>query len=204
MLVTPPPRMYSPYVVPSDPASRSDPLPPFVAIRIRGGDDAAFELVFRTYYEPLCAFAFRFVTSSERAEDLVQDAFSALWTSRATLEIRTSLRAYLYASVRNRALNLRKHDEVVGEWERDESDDDVRLLHPHPLQPDELLDRDQLGSRLAAAFDALPERCAVIMRLRWREQLSYAEIAESVGISVKGVEKQLSRGLLALRTILSS
>ena len=174
-------------------------LPADVAARIRAGDAKAFELVFRAYYQPLCAFAARFVSDPAAAEDLVQDAFGAIWSGRGALVIKTSLRAYLYASVRNRALNLRKHEAVVDDWDRDESADDVRELHPHPLQPDEVLDRKLLEARLEAAFNALPERAATALRLRWREELSYAEIAEAMGISVKGVEKLLSRGLRALR-----
>ena len=66
----------------------------------------------------------------------MQDVFGAVWTARATIEIKTSVRAYLYTSVRNRALNLRKHEAVADDWDRDESSDDVRELHPRPLQPD--------------------------------------------------------------------
>ena len=174
-------------------------LPADVAARIRAGDAKAFELLFRTYYQPLCAFAARFVSDSAAAEDVVQDAFGAFWTARGAIEIKTSLRAYLYTSVRNRALNLKKHEAVVDDWDRDESVDDVRELYPHPLQPDVLLDRKILEARLEEAFTALPERAATALRLRWRDELSYAEIAEAMGISVKGVEKLLSRGLRALR-----
>ena len=178
-------------------------LPSDIATRIRGGDAKAFELVFRTYYQPLCAFAFRFLRDSATAEDLVQDVFGAVWTTRATIQIKTSVRAYLYTSVRNRALNVRKHEAVVDDWDRDESIDHVRELHPPPIQPDALLDRKLLEARLEAAFDSLPERAATALRLRWRDELSHAEIAEAMGISVKGVEKLLSRGLRALRESLS-
>lgn len=178
-------------------------LPSDIATRIRAGDAKAFELVFRTYYQPLCAFAFRFVRDSAAAEDLVQDVFGAVWTTRATIQIKTSVRAYLYTSVRNRALNVRKHEAVVDDWDRDESIDHVRELHPPPIQPDALLDRKLLEARLEAAFDSLPERAATALRLRWRDELSHAEIAEAMGISVKGVEKLLSRGLRALRESLS-
>ena len=178
-------------------------LPSDIATRIRAGDAKAFELVFRTYYQPLCAFAFRFVRDSAAAEDLVQDVFGAVWTTRATIQIKTSVRAYLYTSVRNRALNVRKHEAVVDDWDRDESNDHVRELHPPPIQPDALLDRKLLEARLEAAFDSLPERAATALRLRWRDELSHAEIAEAMGISVKGVEKLLSRGLRALRESLS-
>ena len=178
-------------------------LPSDIATRIRAGDAKAFELVFRTYYQPLCAFAFRFVRDSAAAEDLVQDVFGAVWTTRATIQIKTSVHAYLYTSVRNRALNVRKHEAVVDDWDRDESIDHVRELHPPPIQPDALLDRKLLEARLEAAFDSLPERAATALRLRWRDELSHAEIAEAMGISVKGVEKLLSRGLRALRESLS-
>jgi RNA polymerase sigma-70 factor (ECF subfamily) len=162
-------------------------------------DDKTFEQTFRAYYEPLTAFAFRYVRDAAAAEDLVQDVFGALWTGRATIEITTSVRAYLFAAVRNRALNLRKHDVVVDDWERDESADDVRELHPHPPTPEAVLDRKLLEARLEAAFQSLPERAATALRLRWRDDLSYAEIADAMKISVKGVEKLLSRGLRALR-----
>lgn len=172
------------------------------AARIRAGDARAFEQTFRAYYEPLCAFAFRFVRDNAAAEDLVQDVFGALWTSRASINIATSLRAYLFAAVRNRALNIRKHEMVVDDWERDELAHDE--LHPHPVQPDVLLDRKLLKARLETAFQSLPERAATALRLRWREGMSYAEIADAMSISVKGVEKLLSRGLRALRQALSS
>lgn len=181
------------------PRSAGLPLAPETLKRLRRGDDDAFELVFRALYAPLATFAFRYVRDAAMAEDIVQDVFGALWSTRQTLNIKTSLRAYLYSAVRNRALNVRKHDAVVEAWELDESDDDVRELHPPPSQPDEILDRAILNDRLAEAFNALPERQAEVMRLRWREELTYAEIAEALGISVKGVEKHLARGLATLR-----
>jgi RNA polymerase sigma-70 factor (ECF subfamily) len=155
--------------------------------------------MFRTHYAALCSFAYPYVRSAEAAEDIVQEVFSALWAARGTMKITTSVRAYLYAAVRNRALNMRKHEAVAEEWARHEADDDVRALHPTPVQPDEILDRVQRESELRTALDALPERCRLVMRLRWQDQLSYAEIAEAMGISIKGVEKQLARGLQSLR-----
>ena len=178
-------------------------LPPDTIRLLQQGDDEAFERVFRAYYAPLGTFAFRFVRDAAMAEDVVQDVFAALWSSRRTLAVRTSLRAYLYAAVRNRALNILKHDDVVEDWETDESDDDARALHAPPPQPDAILDARILNDELSAAFAALPQRQAEVMRLRWRDELSYAEIAEALGISVKGVEKHLARGLVALRSRLS-
>jgi RNA polymerase sigma-70 factor, ECF subfamily len=183
--------------------SNAPVLPPNTIAQLRRGDDRAFEAVFRAYYAPLASFAFRYLRDAAAAEDAVQDVFGALWASRRTLEIKTSLRAYLYAAVRNRALNIRKHDAVVEDWELDESSDEVRELHPNPPQPDQVLDQKLLDAQLAEAFESLPDRQAQVMRLRWKDEMSYAEIAEAVGISVKGVEKHLSRGLAALKSHLS-
>ena len=158
---------------------------------------SAFEAVFREHYEALARFAFRFVRDAAAAEDIVQEVFGQLWTDRHSIKIATSLRAYLYAAVRNRALNISKHVAVIDAFERDENA--VESIAPAPAQPDEALDVAELHARLAEAFDALPEKQATVMRLRWRDELTYAEIADVLGISIKGVEKHLSRGLAALR-----
>jgi RNA polymerase sigma-19 factor, ECF subfamily len=170
-----------------------------LARRIRDGDPAALEALFREHYAPLCRFADRYLHDRAASEDLVQDVFTSLWASRLRLDVRGSLRSYLFAAVRNRALNLRKHQLVERDWERDEALPDVRTLHRAPRRPDDLLDDAERRDHLRAALEALPERCRLVMLLRWDDQLSHAEIAEVMGISVKGVERQLARGLRTLR-----
>jgi len=167
--------------------------------RLRAGDVRALEELFRQQYEPLCRFAERYLRDRAASEDLVQDLFAALWARRTRLDLRGSLRAYLFASVRNRALNVRKHRLVEHDWQRDEAAPEVRVLHRAPRRPDELLDERERDARVRAAVAQLPERCRLVMQLRWQEQLGYSEIASILGISVKGVEIQLARGLRALR-----
>jgi RNA polymerase sigma-70 factor, ECF subfamily len=185
---------------PRRPAPAADPSD--VVARVRAGDERAFETLFRLHYDGLCGFAIRYVRERALAEELVQDLFAGLWARRATWEVRGgggSVRAYLFAAVRNRALNLRARRAVERDWEADEAIDDVRAIHRAPAQADDLLEAAELHARLDAAIESLPERCRLVMQLRWRDQLSYAEIAEVMGISAKGVENQLSRGLKALR-----
>jgi RNA polymerase sigma-19 factor, ECF subfamily len=171
------------------------------ALRIGEGVEARevqFERLFRANYEALCRFAYRFLRDRAAAEDIVQDVFEHLWIEGNNLIVRTSVRAYLYAAVRNRSLNLCKHASVVAAWER-EVESDADAVHVRTLMPDETLDLAASVARLSAAFDKLPPRQAEAMRLRWHEELSHAEIAEALGISVKGVEKHLSRALATLR-----
>jgi RNA polymerase sigma-70 factor (ECF subfamily) len=173
-----------------------------IAARIRAGDARALQSLFREYYTSLCDFAVRYVREESVAEDLVQDLFSDLWARRGDWTPRESVRAYLFSAVRNRALNLRKRQAVERDWERDETVSEVPTLHLVAETTPDRLEREELSARVAAAMESLPERCRLVMHLRWRERLPHAEIAAVMGISVKGVEMQLSRGLKALRLLL--
>ncbi len=151
---------------------------------------------------PLVAFATRYLGDSARAEELVQDLFFALWQGRRDWTVTGSISAYLYAAARNRALNIRRRDAVEEQWADEESRDSGSSMHGGPTSPDGEADGSQLRARLSAAMDRLPARCALVMQMRWHGGLSYADIAETLGISVKGVENQLGRGLKALKVAL--
>lgn len=174
-------------------------LPAELLDRIRAGDMAAFEGLFHAMHGPLVAFAVRYVGDGGRAEELVQDLFFDLWRSRTEWQVRGSLRSYLFGAVRNRALNVRRRDAVESDWAADEAQESVRALHAAPAPIDAVYESAELIDQVRTAIAALPERCALTMQLRWHEGLSYGEIADILGISVKGVENQLARGLKALR-----
>lgn len=191
--------------VPPDPrtfASSPPSLPAddrAIVAGLRRGDDTVLEALFRALHEPLVAFAVRYLDDRARAEEQVQELFLTLWRDRERLAISGSVRSYLFAALRNRMLNVRRRDRVEREWAHDESQDAVRVLHRAPVTPLGELETQELHATVAAAFEQLPERCRLAMHLRWREGMSYAEIAEVLGIGVKGVENQLARGLKALR-----
>ena len=172
--------------------------------RIRGGDVGAFEALFRAMHPRLVGFTANYVGDAARAEEIVQDLFLDLWTDRASWTLTGSVRAYLYAAVRNRALNLRRRDAVERDWVDDEALDGVRALHQRPTDPQEELESADASERLDSAISALPERCRMVMQMRWRDEFTYAEIADVMGISLKGVENQLGRGLKVLRKALGA
>ena len=73
---------------------------------LRAGDITAFEMIFKTYYQPLCNYAYSFVQDRDEAEEIVQSTFLSVWEKRADLAIHTGVKPYLYAMVRNAALML--------------------------------------------------------------------------------------------------
>ena len=188
-----------PLVSPAPVTGPPDDLP----ARLRAGDVEAYEILFRATYAALCGFAVRLGHEPAVAEELVQELFADLWARRAGWAVHGSVRGYLFAALRNRSLNLRRRGGRERAWAARETTAEVRDLHVAPPTADARLEAEELHARLERALEALPDRCRLAMRLRWREQLSHAEIAVALGISVKGVESQLARGLQALRARLA-
>ncbi|MFL5518912.1 MAG: RNA polymerase sigma-70 factor [Gemmatimonadales bacterium] len=167
--------------------------------RIIAGDADALDAVFRTYYAELGAFAHRYVRSRAHAEDLVHDVFAQIWAERERWQVRDSLKAYLYAAVRNRAISALRREIVERRWE-----DRVHASHQaaptHAVNPGQArLERDDLVRVVRDVLAELPERCRMAVTLRWQRQLSYAEIAEAMGISVNTVEVYITRSCRAVR-----
>lgn len=162
--------------------------------RIIGGDRDAFEVVFREHYASLVRFAEGMLRSREAAEDAVQDVLLNLWRQREVLRIDDSLRGYLYRAVRNRALNSARNDRV-----RREAVPHLALESPEVPAGDAIVLEDELEIAVREAIDALPPRCREVFELSRFKGLRYAEIAETLGISVKTVETQMGRALRSLR-----
>lgn len=163
---------------------------------IAAGDRIAFEALFRLHYRSLCAFAVQYLKDMAKAEDLVQDLFFRLWLDREKVRITTSVKAYLFASVRNRCLNAMKAQGRVRSL-NEEVDD---------REEDEMRTEDEHAERIArvqAAIEALPTERMKVFKLSRYEGLKYQEIADRLGISVKTVENQMGKALKSLREDLS-
>jgi len=81
--------------------------------RIRGGDETAFDAVFRDNYAHLVRMAESIVRERALAEEIAQDVMLELWRRRETIAVEQSFRAYLLRSTRNRALNHVRHQRIV-------------------------------------------------------------------------------------------
>jgi RNA polymerase sigma-70 factor, ECF subfamily len=168
-----------------------------LAERIRAGDAAAFETFFHQLYPPLVAFLRHRTGSASAAEDLAQDAFVALWQKRADIDPDRSLRAYLFRTARNAATShgrRRRLEERVRRWFR---------LDPAPIRaPDDHTSDGELRAALRTAIAALPPRCREVFLLARDAHMSYAEIANSLGLSPRTVENHMGHALRLLRTSL--
>jgi RNA polymerase sigma-70 factor (ECF subfamily) len=162
--------------------------------RIRAGDEAAFEVLFRTFAPGLCAFVASYVGTREVAEEIVQDLFFAIWRRHELLTVESSLSNYLYGGARNRAFDWLKRERTA----RHHREGVIGAIDEHDTAA---LDESAMIAMLDLqdAIDRLPPRCKLIFTLSRQQGMSYAEIAASLGLSVKTVEAQIGRALRVIR-----
>lgn len=162
--------------------------------RVRVGDERAFDAIFREHYPPLVRCAEAMLHRRDVAEEIVQEVMLALWQRRDSLVVEDSLRAYLFRATRNRALNHIRHLAI----ER-KAEPELSAVEPaHAAGTDGLLG-EEMETALRRAVRALPPRCREVFELSRVSGLRYAEIAVTLGISVKTVEAQMGKALRVLR-----
>ena len=183
--------------------------------RVRGGDEAAFESLYLAHHDELWRFAYTYVRSRDVAEELVQDVFLAIWGTRATWEVHTRVRAWMYASVRHLALNHLRHERVVtrsiyaGRNAASETVQEVVASRLHettmgapPMDQQLSLEAKEIDEAVVHAIAELPERRRIAMTLRWKHDMSSLEIARVLGTSPEAVRTLLTRARADLATML--
>jgi RNA polymerase sigma-70 factor, ECF subfamily len=174
--------------------------------RVRGGDTAAFRELFAKYGEAVVSFAYRFVNSRSRAEELAQDAFLQIYRARARYEARARFSTYLYRVVTNLCLNELRRFEYQGKTEplegRPLGDDEegTRELADTSLpEVEDLLAGSETGARIKKVLDKLPANQKSALLLSRVEGLSYQEVAECLETTESAVKSLIFRATQTLR-----
>jgi RNA polymerase sigma-70 factor (ECF subfamily) len=166
-----------------------------VFLAIQSGQTNAFEMLFKTYYQPLCRYANSYLKDPDDAEEIVQAAFIGLWEKRKAISIESSLKSYLYRAIRNSCLNQLKHEQVKQKYFAQETQNDEAQSAP----ADHLAIHSELEDKIQAAIQTLPEQCRLIFTMSRFEELKYQEIADQLNLSVKTVENQMGKALKIMR-----
>lgn len=166
--------------------------------------DEAFAREALSYVDSLYGTALRLTRRPADAEDLVQDTYLKAFRSSAQFQRGTNLKAWLFTILHNTFRNMLRHD---GRNPVDVDSDYVDQAPAHGVgqhSPEELLTRATLDADLQAALDALPDAFRQAVWLRDVEELTYAEIADVLGIPIGTVMSRISRGRRALYDRLQS
>lgn len=163
---------------------------------IKNNSEAAFDQLFRKYYQKLVYFALKMLKNHDSANEVVQDLFVNFWEKRHQLEPRVSLQAYLYRAVYNNCIHLIKKEKLY-------QGDELNLMNEPGEDFKNLLEENELELRIFNLIEQLPTECKRIFKLSRFDELKYQEIADKLNLSVKTVETQMSRALKFLRNNLS-
>ena len=161
--------------------------------RLRKGEAGALDELFRRYYVQLCRISARYVSDENQAEDIIQEFFASIWEKRSTLPHLESVGPYLRRSARNRSLNYLRDQKRLPV-----DDGEIPETVPAATVPS-AMETQELRARINTAISRLPERCRMVFMMSKLDDMSHREIAQSLDISTKTVENQMTRAYRFLR-----
>lgn len=155
-------------------------------------NESAYTEIFNRYWKAMFVTANNILQNKDAAQDIVQEVFTSLWQRRHETDI-SSLKSYLYQATRFqvfKAIRAEKNDTAF--YSR------LNTVTNEILSQDPILFKE-LEYLIADTINSLPDDQREIFILNRTEGLTYAQIAEKKGISVKTVEKKMSLALKHLR-----
>ena len=168
---------------------------------LKKGNREAFNGVFRYYYPRIMAYTASMV-EQKAAEDIVQDVFYELWKRRESIRFEDeSVKSYLFKAVYTHALNAldKKQQDVYPLKPERETDILDQYVSSYMQNSEQSLLLKELEEEILSYINTLPPQCHKIFMLSRSYGLKNREIAEQLDISVKAVEKQISKALAGLK-----
>jgi RNA polymerase sigma-70 factor (ECF subfamily) len=156
--------------------------------------DRDFEIFFRDHFNALTNLSFSVIKDKDDARDVVQHVFLTFWQKRSQIVIRGTMKSYLYKSVLNASITRFNQSKKIIRLQESEA-------HAIPEQTEPPED-EMLRQLLDKAINDLPPVCQQVFRLSRFSDLSNREIADELNISVKAVEKHITKAFKFLRETL--
>lgn len=163
-------------------------------------NEQALTELYNRYYAPLCHKAFQRIPSNPAVEEIVQDVFLNLWIKAASLDVTGNVKAYLYATLRNKILYELRTEQT-------------RIFYTEKLK--QVTEQQENAQELQAIYaketedhineiiSTLSPQCKEAFVLNRYEHLSYKEVADRMHISVNTVEKHIAKALRILKSRLN-
>ena len=149
------------------------------------------ERYFQEYFEGLRRYAYTLMRDEDEAKDAVQAVFLKLWEKVDELDSGQSVKSYLYTSVYNHCLNMKRHQKV--------KERHAAFVKEPAYTMEDSLSRKEDYQKAVSFLKSLPPRCRQIFVMSRLDEKKYSEIAIELGISKKTVEVQMGKALKMLR-----
>jgi RNA polymerase sigma-70 factor (ECF subfamily) len=174
-------------------------------LRVKDGDDSAFEYLAEKYRRPMLGFMYRVRRNTHLAEELAQEVFLRVYRARATYNAEAKFSTWLYRIASNLSVNyLRdtKHERPEMSVSLDEPDDETGTtldLADKSLNAEQTLLRRERLAAIKRHVQALPERQRNAVLMHKYQEMDYKQIAEVLDISESATKSLLFRAYETLR-----
>jgi RNA polymerase sigma-70 factor, ECF subfamily len=176
-----------------------------IMLRVKAGDDSAFDYLVQKYRRPMINFMFRMAHNSAAAEDLAQEVFLRVSRSRQNYEASAKFTTWLYRIATNLAVNHARdtrHDRPENTVSLDEPDDQsghtLDLPDKTPGAEETIVRRERVAA-IRQRVQALPERQRIAVVMHKYQQMEYRQIAEVLKLSESATKSLLFRAYETLR-----
>jgi RNA polymerase sigma-70 factor (ECF subfamily) len=174
-------------------------------LRVKAGDDSAFEYLVQKYRRPMVSFMYRMVRNPTVAEDLAQEVFLRVYRSRENYERSAKFTTWLYRIATNLAVNYARdtrHERPEVTVNLDEPDPDSGLTVDLPdtsLTAEETILRRERMAAIRQRVQTLPERQRTAVLMHKYQQMDYRQIAQVMRLSESATKSLLFRAYETLR-----
>ena len=175
-------------------------------LRVKAGDDSAFDFLVQKYRRPIINFMYRMAHNAAVAEDLAQEVFLRVYRSRSSYEASAKFTTWLYRIATNLGMNYSRdtrHERPENVMNLDAPDEETGqapdLADKTPSVEEEIMRRERLRA-IRQKVEALPERQKMAVLMHKYQQMDYREIADVLKLSESATKSLLFRAYETLRT----
>lgn len=152
------------------------------------GDMKAFDNIYSTFNQKLQKFIFTLIKTESDTEDIVQEVFVKVWENREKLKKYSSLDSYLFSIAYNTTISLlrtRVKENKYVEF--------IKSVQIEVDEPDfvEGFNSDEMNEKINLLIEKMPPRQREVFKMKYFQNCSYKEIAETLDISINTVENQI-------------
>jgi len=178
-------------------------LPSFIHVTMEKDKLKAFNEIYNIYYRKCFLFAKSYVHNVEIANDYASEAMVKLWENFQTTDDVLNIQAFLLTVVKNMSLNYLHREKMKSDvhesiFEASQREIDLRISTLESCDPD-MLFSEEVRSIFEQTLASLPEQTRLVFNLSRIDDKSNKEIAQLLGITVKGVDYHVAKALKVLR-----
>jgi RNA polymerase sigma-70 factor (ECF subfamily) len=174
----------------------------FLTRKLKGNDPKAVSILYQQYFKDVVGVAYDIVKDTEVAKDIAQELFISIWIKRHELDFKKSMKMYLMQSARNQSFYYLRKNSKDRPLRLDDLTDPGETFISSGNRKDQEMEFNELNIRIHRVIEKLPPACKEVYKLSREEKMTNAQIAERMNLSVKAVEKHITKAVKIIRVVL--